>query len=165
MATVLPITGQIKVLFVCTGNACRSQMAEALLRAAGGDRFTAYSAGSHPAGYIHPLAVVALERYSIEMVGHHSKSWDTFKGEPMDLVITLCDAAAAEACPVVGGGAMVAHWPHRDPAGFEGTEHERVAFAGDVGDSLRDKVKQLVGLDFANTPRDKLLARIRAIGD
>ena len=97
---------QIKILFICTANACRSQMAEALLRHVGGDRFCALSAGAHPVGYIHPLATAAMDHLGADMTGQESKSWRQFAGEHVDLVITLCDSAAQEVCPNWTGPAL-----------------------------------------------------------
>lgn len=154
---------RIKVLFLCTGNCCRSQMAEALLRHVGGDRFEAVSAGSHPAGYVHPLARTAMERLGVSVEGQDSKSWDVFADTAVDLVITLCDAAAAEPCPVWPGAPMTVHWPHPDPVALPGTDADRAVFADEVAARLKSKLERLVALDFAATPRDELLAAIRNI--
>ncbi|NND54244.1 MAG: arsenate reductase ArsC, partial [Gammaproteobacteria bacterium] len=89
----------MKVLILCTGNSCRSIMAEALLNELGGDRFTAYSAGSQPAGYVHPQALACLNRNRIPVTNPASKSWDAFMDTELDLVITVCGNAANETCP------------------------------------------------------------------
>jgi arsenate reductase len=153
-----------KVLFLCTGNCCRSQMAEALLRRLGGGRFEAFSAGSHPAGYIHPVAVAAMERMGIPMTGQRSKSWDEFAQTPLDVVITVCDAAAKEICPVWPGRAIRAFWPLPDPSFHPGTSEERLTFALAVAVSLRDKIQRLMALDFEFAPESDLKAQLDRIG-
>ena len=155
---------RIKVLFICTGNCCRSQMAEALLRHIDDHRFEACSAGSHPAGYIHPLAVRAMETLGVDMGDQYSKSWDEFSDTPVDLVITLCDSAAAEPCPHWEGGPMVAHWFHPDPVAMLAPDPQRLAFAVALATSLRAKLKRMVALDFHATGRNELLAKIQQIG-
>jgi arsenate reductase (thioredoxin) len=118
----------IRVIFVCTGNSARSQMAEALLRHDGGDRFEVVSAGVDPRG-VHPLAIAALAEVGIDISGATSKSVGQFLGQRFDYVITLCDRARA-ACPVFPGGSETLHWGLDDPAEVEGTDAERrAAFA------------------------------------
>jgi arsenate reductase len=121
------------VLFLCTGNSARSVLAEATLRTWGKGRFDAFSAGSHPTGRINPFAIAQLEREGFPTDGLRSKSWDEFATQgstPMDLVVTVCDSAAAESCPVVFGNVMRAHWGLFDPAGVEGSDDaKREAFA------------------------------------
>ena len=107
------------VLFLCTGNSARSIMAEAILNAKGGPNFTAYSAGSHPAGKVHPGALKQLESARLSPEGLRSKSWDEFEsaGAPsLDFIFTVCDNAAKEVCPVWPGHPMTAHWGIPDPA-------------------------------------------------
>ena len=121
------------VLFLCTGNSARSIMAEALLNYWGKGRFNAFSAGSHPQGTVHPLALGTLERNAIAVDGLRSKSWTEFAatGAPrLNFVFTVCDRAAAESCPVWPGQPMTAHWGIQDPAGVAASEEDqRRAFA------------------------------------
>ena len=120
-----------RVLFLCTGNSARSVLAEATLRAWAGNRFEVFSAGSQPTGTVNPHALAQLAAEGMSTAGLRSKSWDEFAVEgaaPMGLVITVCDAAAAESCPVVFGDFLRAHWGLPDPAGVEGDEAAREAF-------------------------------------
>lgn len=132
------------VLFLCTGNSCRSIMAEALLNALGGGRFTAHSAGSHPAGYPHPEALATLERHGIDPGAPSSKSWDVFGDTAFDIVITVCDAAAAESCPAFPGPAERLHWSIPDPASTTGSADEITAAYETAYDMLRERIEKLV---------------------
>ncbi len=153
-----------RVLFLCTGNSCRSQMAEAMLRHLGGDRFEACSAGSHPAGFIHPLAVDAIQDMDVSMEGQTSKSWEEFAEVSLDVVITLCDAAAGEPCPTWLGSPIVAHWSLPDPTYHPGTQEERTAFALRVVQRLRMKIEGLVQLDFSGDPAN-IQKRLEFLGE
>lgn len=116
------------ILFLCTGNSCRSIMAEALFKSLAPTGFTAESAGSKPAGYVHPGALAELARHDIPIAGVSSKSWDTITIKP-DVVITLCASAAGEACPLYLGDVLRSHWGMDDPAGVSGAEEQEKAFA------------------------------------
>jgi arsenate reductase len=119
--------GRYSVLFLCTGNSARSIFGEAILNFRGRPNFTAYSAGSHPAGFVHPLALKQIETARLQTTGLHSKSWDEF-AEPdapkMDFVFTVCDNAAKEVCPLWPGQPMTAHWGVPNPAVATGTPEE-----------------------------------------
>jgi protein-tyrosine-phosphatase len=119
---------QFNVLFLCTGNSARSIMAEALLNYWGRARFRAFSAGSHPKGEVHPLALDVLHRNRIPIEQARSKSWDEFAtadAPPLDFVFTVCDRAAEEVCPMWPGQPMTAHWGIHDPAAVNGTDEEK----------------------------------------
>ena len=155
----------VRVLFLCTGNSCRSQMAEAILRQLGGDRFEALSAGSHPAGFVHPLAIDAMSRLNIPLTNQTSKSWSEFTDMRLDVVVTLCDAAAAaEACPVLSGSPMTAHWSLPDPVYHPGTDDERLEFTLLIAERLRTKIAGLVGLDWSSD-RAELEQRLGFLGE
>jgi len=124
------------ILILCTGNSCRSQMAEGLLRAAGGDLFEVYSAGSKPAGRVQPRAIVVLAELGIDISGHESKHMDTFLDQKIDTVITVC-ANADAACPMYPGQVNRFHWGFDDPVHAEGTEEEIMAEFRRVRDQMK----------------------------
>jgi arsenate reductase len=113
-----------KILVLCTGNSCRSVMAESLINHLGAGRYQAVSAGSKPAGYVHPKSIETLKRHGIAVGTPRSKSWDEFAGQPFDVVITVCDAAANEGCPLFLGQHEKIHWSTPDPAAATGSTAE-----------------------------------------
>lgn len=131
-----------KVLFLCTGNSCRSQMAEGLLRHLGGDRFEAASAGTRPVE-LNPGAVAAMGEIGIDISGHASKHVDSLAGESFQHVITVCDNAR-ETCPVFPAEVETLHWSFDDPAGATGSEEERMAVFRRVRDEIREKVEKFL---------------------
>ncbi|MCB8983092.1 MAG: arsenate reductase ArsC [Ardenticatenaceae bacterium] len=137
-----------RVLFLCTGNSCRSHMAEGLTNHFLGDSWEAVSAGTQPSGYVHPLAIAALAELGIDISSHTSKTADEFRQTPLDLVITVCDDAA-ENCPLWLGQGRVTHISFPDPAKATGTEEEKTAVFRQVRDDIRAQV--LPYLEMFNT--------------
>jgi len=131
-----------KVLFLCTGNSCRSQMAEAIVNARLGDTWQAVSAGTNPAGYIHPKAVEALSEIGIQHEGR-SKLADEFKGVDFNVVVTVCDSAAEE-CPVWLGKGKRTHHSFPDPAKAEGTDEEVMNVFRAVRDDIEKELVKLL---------------------
>jgi len=124
------------VLILCTGNSCRSHMAEGILRAAAGDLFDVHSAGSKPAGYVHPGAIGAMKEIGIDISGHTSKHMNDFLQRKIDTVITVC-GNADQACPIFPGQVNRYHWGFDDPAHATGTEEEILAVFRRVRDEIR----------------------------
>ena len=124
------------VLILCTGNSCRSHMAEGILRTAAGDLLDVQSAGSKPAGYVHPLAIRALAEIGIDLSGHRSKHMDGFLSREVQTVITVC-GNADQACPMFPGQMNRHHWGFDDPAHATGTEEEQMAVFRRVRDEIR----------------------------
>jgi arsenate reductase len=138
-----------RVLILCTGNSCRSHMAEGILRAAAGDVVEVHSAGSNPAGYVHPQAIAALAEIGLDISGHTSKHMNSFLDRDIDTVITVC-GHADQACPVFPGQVHRHHWPFDDPAHAVGTDEEIAAEFRRV----RDEIKAVFE-DYAETLRAK----------
>lgn len=133
-----------KVLFLCTGNSCRSQMAEAIVNARLGDHWQAFSAGTKPDGHVHPKAVQALSEIGISHTGH-SKQADEFRNVDFDLVVTVCDSAAEE-CPIWLGQGKRTHHSFPDPARAEGTDQEIMDVFRAVRDDIEKEMIQLLKL-------------------
>jgi protein-tyrosine-phosphatase len=155
------------VLFLCTGNSARSILAESLLNQLGRGRFRAFSAGSHPAGQVNRLALELLEKNHFPTGDLRSKPWEEFaqpEAPQLDFVITVCDKAAGEVCPVWPGQPMTAHWGIPDPAAVEGSDDQkRHAFVEAMNQLLR-RVSMFVSLPFATLDRMKLQQAVREIG-
>jgi arsenate reductase len=155
------------VLFLCTGNSARSIIAESLLSHWGRGRFVGFSAGSHPKGEVHPIALELLKHLKAPTAGLRSKSWDEFAaaGAPMmDFVFTVCDNAAGEVCPIWPGQPMTAHWGIADPAAVKGTEKERRAAFRTCFSELDSRIKIFTSLPIRSLDRIKLQERLHAIG-
>ncbi|HEU4838222.1 MAG TPA: arsenate reductase ArsC [Micavibrio sp.] len=133
-----------KVLVLCTGNSCRSVIGEALFNHLGKGLIEAFSAGSNPAGYVHPKSIETLKRHGVEAGEPRSKSWDEFEGQEFDLVVTVCDSASAESCPVFFGAKKKLHWSTPDPAKATGTEQEINAAFDKAFYMLKARIEELL---------------------
>jgi protein-tyrosine-phosphatase len=155
------------VLFLCTGNSARSILAESLLNTLGKGRFCAFSAGSHPGGQVNPFALALLEKNRFPTGELRSKSWDEFAqpdAPQLDFVVTVCDNAAGEICPVWPGQPITAHWGIPDPAAAAGSdEQKRHAFV-DAMNQLQRRISMFVSLPFATLDGMKLQHAVREIG-
>ena len=155
------------VMFLCTGNSARSILGEAILNRLGAGRFQAFSAGSHPKGEVHPLALDLLRSLDYPVAGLRSKSWDEFAqpGAPeLDFIFTVCDDAAAEICPVWPGHPMSAHWGIPDPARAEGTESERRLAFAEAHRALSNRISAFINLPLTSLDRMSLKNKLTAIG-
>ena len=155
------------VLFLCTGNSARSIFAEALINQWGRAKFQGFSAGSHPKGQVHPIALELLQRANFPTEGMRSKSWAEFAvpgAPPLDFVFTVCDNAAGEACPYWPGQPMTAHWGVPDPAAVEGTDTEKWVAFRNAFRLLDNRIKIFTSLPLESLDRIKLQERLDAIG-
>jgi arsenate reductase len=155
------------VLFLCTGNSARSILAEAYLNHAARGRFTAYSAGSHPAGSVNPFALELLEKSRLPSTRARSKSWDEFArpGAPkIDFVFTVCDSAAAEACPVWPGHPVTAHWGVPDPAAVAGTDEQKRRAFRDAFTALSRRIDLFLALPMERLEHLALKKKLDEIG-
>jgi len=154
----------MNVLFLCTGNSARSILAEVLLNELGQGAYKAYSAGSHPTGQVNPGALEKLAAEGHSIAGLRSKSWDRFSGKDapdIDIVITVCDNAAGESCPVWNGGPITVHWGIPDPAYFDDAEARQAAF--DIAYArLRRRIEGLLSLP-ADLATDELRQALQAV--
>jgi arsenate reductase (thioredoxin) len=155
------------ILFLCTGNSARSIMAEAIVRKDGESRFRAFSAGSMPKGTVNPLALKVLDSFGYPTTGLASKSWEVFAtpGAPkMDFVVTVCDNAAGETCPLWPGQPISAHWGIEDPAAVEGSDMDKERAFVTAFRYLKNRVSLLTSLPIASLNRLALAARLQEIG-
>jgi arsenate reductase (thioredoxin) len=155
------------VLFLCSGNSARSILAESLLNTLGKGRFQAFSAGSFPKGQVHPLAIALLEQRKLLSAGLRSKSWEEFAASgapPMDLIVTVCDNAAGEVCPVWPGKPVTAHWGVADPAAAEGTDADKALAFQKALKQLETRIKLFVQLPIASLDVVALREKLHAIG-
>jgi arsenate reductase len=151
----------VNILFLCAGNSARSILAEAIANSlpASRGRLRAYSAGSHPRGEVHPLALEVLKIRGVSTEGLHSKSWDGFSGlgaPAMDFIITVCDQAAGEACPYWPGQPVTAHWGMPDPAALEDSEEARRRAFADTATVLKRRIELFAALPLETLDRASL---------
>ena len=159
----------MNVLFVCTGNSARSILAESILNhpAIGQGRFRAFSAGSHPAGEVQPLALELLSQYHYPTEGLRSKSWNEFSGDgapELDFVFTVCDKAAGEACPYWPGQPMTAHWGVEDPVAVQGSHEEQRRAYANAFMVLRNRLSMFAALPIDKLDRLALKKKLDEIG-
>jgi arsenate reductase (thioredoxin) len=157
----------LNVLFLCTGNSARSIMAEGLLDKLGAGRFKGYSAGNHPSGKVNPFALQMLQQAGCSIEGARSKSWEEFAapGAPrMDIIITVCDNAAGEVCPVWPGHPATAHWSYPDPAAVAGRDEVKRAAFAKVFEQIRRQIHMLAALEPEKLERLALEQHVRKIG-
>jgi arsenate reductase len=164
------IVETFNVLFLCTGNSARSILAEAALNnlSRKDGRFRAFSAGSHPKGQVHPLALEVLTQNRIPTEGLRSKSWDEFEqpdAPPLHFVFTVCDNAAAEVCPIWPGQPMTAHWGIPDPAAVEGTDDEKRRAFADALFVMKRRIDLFASLSLEKLNRLALQERLKDIGE
>ena len=156
-----------QVLFICTHNSARSIMAEGLLNSLGGGRFQAHSAGSQPSGSVHPFALKTLQRLRISADGYRSKSWAEFsrpEAPALDFVLTVCDNAAGEVCPVWPGQPVTAHWGVPDPAAFSGSDEARTEIFWNTAVLLKRRIDLMLALPLAALDRLSLQRELKDIG-
>jgi arsenate reductase (thioredoxin) len=159
--------GRSNVLFLCTGNSARSIMAEAILNHSGKTNFAAFSAGSHATGHVRPEAIQQLKGAGVPTAGLRSKNWDGFaiaSAPQLDFVITVCDSAAKEVCPIWPGHPMTAHWGVADPASVVGTPEEIARAFRDAYVTLERRISLLVSLPLADMDRVAVQKEIQRIG-
>jgi protein-tyrosine-phosphatase len=155
------------VLFICTGNSARSIIAEGLLNHLGKGRFVGYSAGSHPKGAVNPFALQALANHHLPIDGYRSKPWDEFAtpdSPPLDFVLTVCDQAAGEVCPVWPGQPMTAHWGVPDPAAVEGSDEKKLKAFLDTAVTLKRRIELMLSLPLTKLDKLSLQQEVRDIG-
>jgi arsenate reductase (thioredoxin) len=156
------------VLFLCTGNSARSVIAEAVLNKLGEGKFRVFSAGSHPKGTVNPNTVRILERQGYDASGYRSKSWSEFAkaGAPQfDFIITVCDDAAGEACPIWPGKPASVHWGIPDPAAAQGTPDQIAEAFHDAYRLILERIRAFVALPIGKLDQNQLKAKLRAIGE
>ena len=155
------------VLFLCTGNSARSILAEVLINHWGRGKFRGFSAGSHPKGSVHPIALELLEQMKLPTAGLRSKSWDEFAapaGQGLDFVFTVCDNAAGEVCPYWPGQPVTAHWGVPDPAAVEGSDVDKWVAFRSAFHALENRIMLFASLPIGLLDRATLQARLDAIG-
>jgi arsenate reductase (thioredoxin) len=156
------------VLFLCTGNSARSIMAEALVTVMGKGRFRGFSAGSRPGGKVNPFAIEQVTAIGYPVDKLRSKSWDEFAGAEapqMDFIVTVCDNAAGEVCPVWPGHPVSAHWGFEDPAAVEGSDEDKRAAFSTIFKQIKRRMESFVNLPVDTMDKDAIRAEMRKIGE
>ena len=155
------------ILVLCTGNSARSISGEALFNTLGAGRFKAFSAGSHPTGKVNPFAIEQVQALGYPLEGLRSKSWDEFAqpdSPQMDFIVTVCDKAAGEMCPLWPGQPVAAHWGFPDPAAVEGSDEEKRAAFAQTLRQIRNRVQLFLSLPLETLDRMAIENRMKAIG-
>lgn len=154
----------MKILYICTHNRCRSVLSEALTNHMGGGKIEARSAGSQPVGEVHPLTKHYLAEHGVPTNGLSSKSWDDMEDFTPDVVVTVCDSAAGESCPVWMGKTLKLHWGLEDPSKIAGTDAEKAeAFRATIREIER-RVERMLALDFSSMDQAVLKAAMAEMG-
>ena len=154
----------LNILILCTGNSCRSILGEALINHLSQGRFKGLSAGSHPVGSVNPNALATLARHGLSTEAYASKSWDVFDGENIDIMISVCDSAAGEACPVYLGKTVRGHWGLPDPAHVKGSAEEVEAAFEATYASLENRIHKLLALPVESLSKSELSEALNKIG-
>jgi len=155
----------INVIVICTGNSCRSVLGEALFNHLGAGRIQAFSAGSHPKGKIKPAALATLQRHGLITQKLKSQSWNEFADQPMDIVITVCDNAAGESCPVYLNNAIKVHWGLAEPSNIQGSEDEMVAAIEQTYRILEQRINKALSLSLESMSPEQLSTELNALAD
>jgi arsenate reductase len=156
-----------QVLFVCSHNSARSIMAEGFMNSLGAGRFKAWSAGSHPTGEVSPFAISTLAKWGVQTEGYRSKNWMEFTGPEapqFDFIITVCDIAAGEPCPVWPGKPLTAHWGVSDPMAFEGSDEQKTMLFWDISLIIRRRIELMTSLPVDSLSRVALVGEMESIG-
>ena len=154
----------LNVVVICTGNSCRSVLGEALFNHLGQGRIKAFSAGSHPIGQINTDALATLKRHGLPTEGYKSQSWEDFKDKTMDIVITVCDNAAGETCPVYLSKVVRAHWGITDPGHVQGTDADKIAAFEETYRILEQRINKMLALPLETMSTKELTSKLNEIG-
>mgnify|MGYP000200388176 FL=1 len=154
----------MKILYICTHNRCRSILSEAITNHVSSDKIIARSAGSQPSGVVHPLSLQYLTEAGIPTEGLISQSWDEFESFEPDVVVTVCDSAAGESCPVWFGKSVKVHWGLSDPSKLEGNDEQKAAAFRACISEITERVNQLLPLAEKSMSPDELRAELAALG-
>ncbi len=155
----------LTVFIICTGNSCRSLLGEALFNHLGQGRIKAFSAGSHPLGRLNKGAVATLKRHGLSVEGYKSQSWDEFEHQSMDIVITVCDNAAGETCPVYLNKAAKVHWGLVDPGHIKGTDEEITAAFEKTYGILERRINKMLALPLETMTAEEIAVKLNAMAD